>query len=72
MLEMVLEAADPGPLRLTNDGAEDWHILSVWVAVDARGGAVSSVQERVLPGGYMGWQGEPLCVCALTGSEEVI
>lgn len=41
MLEMVLEAAEPGPLRLTNDGAEDWHILSVvWVVVvaDAGGG----------------------------------
>jgi hypothetical protein len=34
MLEMVLAAAEPGPLRLTNDGAEDWHILSVvWVVV---------------------------------------
>jgi hypothetical protein len=62
MLEMVLEAAEPGPLRLTNDGAEDWHILSVvWVVavmLDAggvvwvvavmldAGGVVSGVQER--------------------------
>lgn len=27
MLVMVLEAAEPGPLRLTSDVAVDWHIL---------------------------------------------
>lgn len=74
MLEMVLEAAEPGPLRLTNDGAEDWHIfLTVWVVadlIDARGWVVSSVQERPCRYGPVKGQGGgvhvladvPLCV----------
>lgn len=41
MLEMVLEAAEPGPLRLTNDGVEVWHILLVFVVVNSTEGVVS-------------------------------
>jgi hypothetical protein len=40
MLEIVLDAAEPGPLWLMKEGAEDWHMLSVcWrvVVVDAEG-----------------------------------
>lgn len=67
---MVLEAAEPGPLRFTNDGAEDWAILSVWVVVDARRGIVSYAQERPCRYGLargrgsvgMGCQGLPLCM----------
>lgn len=65
MLEMVLEAADPGPLRLTNDGAEDWHILSAlgggrfW-----RGGLLAVFRNGCCQGAP--WVGRAnLCVCVL-------
>lgn len=73
MLEMVLEAAEPGPLRLTSDGAEDWHILSVCVAVEAEGGVVSYAQEpgrRYKARESPVWGSIPLCVFSLTGFEE--
>ncbi|KFY47096.1 hypothetical protein V495_02099 [Pseudogymnoascus sp. VKM F-4514 (FW-929)] len=59
MLETVLEAAEPGPLRLTNDGAEDWHILSVWVVVNA-GKVVVSYAQNGAPGTVPQGPGESL------------
>lgn len=59
MLEMVLEAAEPGPLRFTRVADDDWHIFMgvwggvLWWMVDGCGTTGVSVGFWGLGGAYV-------------------